>query len=280
MPPRAMNAERYLLKKKEIVDRALDEYLPPEGEFPPSIHQAMRYSLFPGGKRIRPILALAAGEAVKGKKDFLLPAVCALELVHTYSLIHDDLPSLDNDDYRRGRLNCHKVYGEAIALLAGDALLTSAFQLLAENEKLPSGLPAVGLVKEVASAIGSRGMIGGQVMDIESRGKPPEANLLKYVHKEKTAALIRVSLRVGALLGGAKEREFSALSSYGENVGLAFQIIDDLLDEGPYIQLYGKKRARREAEKLVKKAKDELEMFNERGEILCALADFTARRKT
>lgn len=280
MPPQPMNAERYLLEKKEIVDRALDEYLPPGGEFPPLIHQAMRYSLFPGGKRIRPILALAAGEVVRGKKDLLLPAVCALELVHTYSLIHDDLPSLDNDDYRRGKLTCHKVYGEAIALLAGDALLTSAFPLLTENEKLPAGRSAVRLIKEVASAIGSRGMIGGQVMDIESRGKPAEANLLKYVHKEKTAALFQVSLRVGALLGGANERELSALSSYGENVGLAFQIIDDLIDEGPYIQLHGKKRARREAEKLAKRARNELEMFDERGEILSALADFIAQRKT
>jgi geranylgeranyl diphosphate synthase type II len=268
-----MNIEKYILEKKKIIDRSLDKYLPAEEKRPSLIHRAMRYSLFSGGKRVRPILALAAGEVVGGKAEPLLPTVCALELIHTYSLVHDDLPSLDNDDYRRGKLTCHKVYGEAIALLTGDALLSQAFQLIAQNENMR-------VVREVASAIGSLGMVGGQVMDVESKGKPPEANLLGYIYKHKTASLIRVSLRVGALLGGAKERELSALSSYGENVGLVFQIVDDLLDGGPYIQLYGEKRAGDEVGKLVKKAQESLKIFNEKGETLSALADFLAERKT
>ena len=246
-----MDIKRYFKDKKEIVDAALEGYLPyrpeskGEGVFPTSLYKAIRYSLFAGGKRIRPILSMASFEAVGGKGNGILPFACALEMIHTYSLIHDDLPAMDNDDYRRGKPTCHKVFGEAVGILAGDALLTEAFQLMTNQaiqdlSKHHGGL-VLEVIHEVAQAAGMLGMVGGQVLDIESEGKEIDFPTLRYIHTHKTGALILVSVRLGAKLGGASEDALKALTRYGEGVGLAFQIADDILNiEGNAIQL-GKK---------------------------------------
>jgi geranylgeranyl diphosphate synthase, type II len=220
----------YLARCRSAVDAELERKVPAATETPATIHQAMRYSLFAGGKRIRPILCMAAAEAVAGVRGGAEAPGCALELVHTYSLIHDDLPSLDNDDYRRGRLTCHKVYGEAMAILAGDALLTLAFQTLAELEAV-SIEGRLRMIQELSRAAGTVcGMIGGQVADLEAEGKPVEAQQLDYIHRSKTSALIRAAVLIGAIHAGATPAQFEALSTYGEHTGMAFQIVDDVLD--------------------------------------------------
>jgi geranylgeranyl diphosphate synthase type II len=222
----------YLREQKERVDKALDKLLPAEKEFPPQIHQAMRYCLFAGGKRLRPILALAAAEAVGGNPESIISQVCALELIHTYTLIHDDLPAMDNDDYRRGRLSTHKVFGEAVAILAGDALLTEAFRVLAGNFSNDNHSPKkiIEIIRMLADASGSKGIIGGQVVDLDSEGKVIEKNLLDYMHTRKTGYLITASVTLGAILGGAEEKTIQCLKQYGMATGLAFQITDDILD--------------------------------------------------
>jgi geranylgeranyl diphosphate synthase type II len=235
-----MDIKRYLQEKKEIVDSALERYFPnlPEGEpemkFTASLQKAIRYSLFAGGKRIRPILTIAAFEAVGRQGNGILPFACAIEMIHTYSLIHDDLPAMDNDDYRRGKPTCHKVFGEAIAILAGDALLTEAFRLMTNRTIWNCSLGDKGLileiVNEVAQASGISGMVGGQVLDIESEGKEVDLPTLQYLHTHKTGALILASVRVGAKLGGANGDTLRAFTRYGERVGLAFQIADDILN--------------------------------------------------
>ena len=231
-----MNLHEYLQEKAAIVNKELEQLMPAKDRYPATIHQAMRYSIFAGGKRLRPILCLAAAEAVsKEAAQFpLLPAACALEMLHTYSLIHDDLPAMDNDDYRRGKLTNHKVFGEGIAVLAGDALLTYGFEVLLRfARQFPDKERALQVVEEIAIAIGTEGMIGGQVVDIESEGKKEsalsEANLA-YIHTHKTGALFRTAIRAGAILAGAREEELAALTLYAEKFGLAFQITDDLLD--------------------------------------------------
>ncbi|MCD6451075.1 MAG: polyprenyl synthetase family protein [Acidobacteria bacterium] len=226
-----MNLASYLASKKEKIDRTLDTILPKPDEYPEIIHRAMRYSVFAGGKRLRPILALASAEAVGGKEEEILPIACSLELIHTYSLIHDDLPAMDNDDFRRGKPTSHRVFGEAIAILAGDALLTLAFeQLAAVPEDLVPPKRKIKVIKEIASASGSRGMVGGQVVDIESEGKKVNLPTVTYIHQAKTGRLITASVRIGGIVAGATPSQLDALSVYGENVGLAFQIIDDILD--------------------------------------------------
>ncbi len=240
-----MNIGEYLQEKKEVVDRALEKYLPKETEFPSTLHKAIRHSLFDGGKRIRPILSIAAFEAVGGKGDGILPFACALEMIHTYSLIHDDLPAIDNDDYRRGKLTCHKVFGEAIGILAGDALLTEAFKLMAARQ-LHEGLRhdgslILGIINEVAQAAGVLGMIGGQVVDIESEGKEVDFSTVQYIHTHKTGALILASIRTGAKLGSANQETLKAFTRYGERIGLAFQIVDDILNVEGKAHLLGKK---------------------------------------
>jgi geranylgeranyl diphosphate synthase type II len=220
----------YLAAQQSIVDDALDRWVPPETEPPETIHKAMRYSLFAGGKRIRPMLCMAAASAVSDAVEGVENAACTLELIHTYSLIHDDLPALDNDDLRRGRPTCHKVFGEAMAILAGDALLTLAFEVLS---KLPDTQESrkARLVMELATAAGTAGgMIGGQVHDLEGEGKPPDARLLESIHRAKTGALLRASLRMGGIYAGADDEQLAALSCFGEHAGLCFQIVDDLLD--------------------------------------------------
>ncbi len=225
-----MNLREYLAAQQRRVDQALDAVVPAETTPPGTIHRAMRYSLFAGGKRIRPVLAMAAAEAVAGDVPGIDIAACPLELIHTYSLIHDDLPALDNDDLRRGRPTCHKVFGDAMAILAGDALLTLAFEVLsAKLDAAPE--KKVRLIAELSTASGTvGGMIGGQVNDLEGEGKPPDAVLLESIHRAKTGALLRGSVRMGAIFAGATEEQYSNLSCYGEHIGLAFQIVDDLLD--------------------------------------------------
>jgi geranylgeranyl diphosphate synthase, type II len=283
---------------QQVVDSELDRLVPPETAPPETIHRAMRYSLFAGGKRIRPILCLEAARAVSESFCSALPAACSLELVHTYSLIHDDLPALDNDDYRRGKLTNHKVFGEAMAILAGDALLTLAFQVLAQLEG-----PAerkTQLITELATAAGTLGgMIGGQVADLEGEGKPPDAALLETIHRAKTGALLRASLRMGAIVAGANQAEYEALSCYGEHVGLAFQIVDDILDveessaalgktSGKDAQqhkitfpaVYGLEESRRMAEAECAHAHLVLESFGEQAAGLHELADLIVHRKS
>ncbi len=223
-----MAFEEYLAERRQRVDHALDRLIPAAATHPGTIHAAMRYSLFAGGKRIRPLLAIAAAEALGTEAGAELPG-CAVECVHAYSLIHDDLPALDNDDFRRGRPTCHKVYGEAMAILAGDALLTAAFKILAELD--PAAENRAAMIAELAAAAGSvEGMIGGQVADLEAEGKSVTAERLHYIHRAKTGALIRASVRLGALFGNAAPDAYRALGEYGRHIGLAFQIVDDVLD--------------------------------------------------
>jgi geranylgeranyl diphosphate synthase type II len=235
----SFDLDAWMTAQRARVDAALDGVLPPEDTPPPTVHRAMRYSVFAGGKRLRPLLVIAGAEAVGGEAALVMPTACALELIHTYSLIHDDLPAMDDDDYRRGRLTSHKVFGEAMAILAGDALLTLAFRLVADNAGLV-GDPRVlrDVMAELADAAGTQGMVGGQVVDIESEGKTISAEMLDYIHTHKTAALIRASLVVGALLAGGRGEAVDAIRDAGETLGLAFQIVDDILDvEGSLAEL-------------------------------------------
>jgi geranylgeranyl diphosphate synthase, type II len=221
---------KYMADRRAAVDAELERLIPMAETRPASIHQAMRHSLFAGGKRLRPILMWAAAEAVAGEAPRAVTPACALELIHTYSLIHDDLPALDNDDFRRGVPTCHKVFGEALAILAGDALLTRAFQVLAEAEEI-SPRRRIALVAELAAAAGTvDGMIGGQVEDLEAEGQPLDADRLHYIHRSKTGALLRVSVVMGGIYACADEAASEALSEYGRRIGLAFQIVDDILD--------------------------------------------------
>ncbi len=292
-----MTLAEYLAHQQERIDRALRHLVPEESMPPESIHKAMRYSLFAGGKRIRPLLCMASAEAVSDYPDGVESAACALELIHTYSLIHDDLPALDNDDLRRGRPTCHKVFGDAIAILTGDALLTLAFQVLSQLDD-----PAerrIQLVEELAIAAGTvGGMIGGQVSDLEGEGKPPDAGLLDMIHRAKTGALLRASVRMGAIYAGADQDQLNALSCYGEHIGLAFQIVDDVLDveqssealgktagkdaeqnKITFPAVYGLERSRNMAEQERLAAHLALRPLTDRGERLRQLADLIVERK-
>ena len=295
-----MHLKGYLKRRQRSVDEALERWVPGDHEFPPQVHQAMRYSLFAGGKRLRPILALAAAETVGGRIADALPLACSLELIHTYSLIHDDLPSMDDDDLRRGKPTSHKVFGEALAILAGDALLTEAFHLLTRPDLMRDVSPRRRLraINQVARAAGSYGMVGGQVMDIASQGQEIEAHLLEYIHSHKTGALIAASVCAGAIIGGASPSQYKALNRYGEKLGLAFQVIDDLLDvqgeekklgkavgkdqakgKATYPALFGIAESRRMAEVLVEEALGRLQLFNGRANPLREIARFILKRK-
>jgi geranylgeranyl diphosphate synthase type II len=294
-----MEIKSYLSHKKDIVDKSLDKLVPPAKTFPTSINEAMRYSLFAGGKRVRPILAIAAAEALGAKTAGLLPLAGALELIHTYSLIHDDLPAMDNDDFRRGRPTCHKVYGEAIAILAGDGLLNMAFEVLSDprRTKTVSASRLVAITREIAIASGVFGMVGGQVVDMESEGKDIEFPMLEYIHTHKTGALIRASVRVGALYARAGKRQFIALTRYGELVGLAFQIADDILDitgtqeeigkdvgsdlekdKKTYPSFFGLEESRRRAVEVVDQALASLKGFDRKADPLRELAKYIINR--
>lgn len=235
-----MNIKEYFNHQTGIVDKWLDRLTPSTTEPPSLIHDAMRYSLFAGGKRLRPVLAIAVGEMFGANPDELLPVACSLEMIHTYSLIHDDLPAMDDDDLRRGMPTSHIKYGEAIAILAGDALLTQAFITLAASLQRDA-TTQVRLIGEVARAAGTTGaLIGGQVLDLHYEGKAVTPLQLEEIHRAKTGALIRCAVRVGAITGGANEEELAALTVYGEKIGLAFQIADDLLDETATSEELGK----------------------------------------
>jgi len=292
-----MTLKDYMATRQKTVDAALDRWVPPETEDPAIIHRAMRYSLFAGGKRIRPLLAISTAEAVSDAPAGVENAACALELIHTYSLIHDDLPALDNDDLRRGRPTCHKVFGDAMAILAGDALLTLAFEVLARLENTPAER-RIELVRELAVASGTvGGMIGGQVKDIEGEGKFPTAALLESIHRAKTGALLRCSVRFGAIYAGADEAQLATLTKFGEHVGLAFQIVDDVLDveqsseqlgktagkdaeqkKITFPAVYGIERSRAMAEEERIAAHLALNMFDDRANRLREIADLVVQR--
>lgn len=219
-----MTLQAFLAETRQLVDHALDRWLPPATQEPVQLHEAMRYAVFAGGKRLRPAIARAACLALGGEDQAAVPVACALEMLHTYSLIHDDLPAIDDDDLRRGRASCHKQFGDATAILAGDALQTEAFALLANQ----CGLR---MVAELTAAAGTRGMVGGEIADIEAEGQPPERERVESIHERKTAALFAASARMGAIAAGGPDAQIDALGRYGRWVGLAFQIVDDLLDE-------------------------------------------------
>lgn len=293
-----MTLSEYLHEQCRLVEAALDRWVPSAETAPENLHRAMRYSLFAGGKRIRPVLCIAAAQTISNETPGLFDAACSLELIHTYSLIHDDLPALDNDDLRRGRPTCHKVFGEAMAILTGDALLTLAFEVLASIDEIPP-LVRVALVRELSHASGTvRGMIAGQVHDVEGEGQPPTAELLEAIHRAKTGALLRASVRMGALSAAASPEQFEALSRYGEHVGLAFQIVDDILDvEQPsealgktagkdaqqgkitFPAVYGLDRSHRMATQELERAHSCLEMFGARAYWLHEIANLVVNRK-
>ncbi len=313
---RAVNVTAYLKQQRERVDAALDWYTsphrapePPEGvspaaapdlsTVPPRLLEAMRYSLLGGGKRLRPVLVIAAGALFGAPLDRVMPAACALEMIHTYSLIHDDLPCMDDDDLRRGRPTNHKVYGEAVATLAGDALLTMAFELLARQAVLEgiTGDRAALVVREVAVAAGAAGMVGGQVEDLSWEGREAPLQQLQTIHRLKTGALFRAALRTGAILGGATADEMTALDRYAHHFGLAFQIQDDVLDvigdavktgkgvgrderhaKSTYVRLFGLDDAQERARQEVRAAVEALAPFGERAAALTALARFVIDR--
>jgi geranylgeranyl diphosphate synthase, type II len=292
-----MNLSEYLSRRKALVDEALDRFLPPVTDVPQQLHEAIRYSVLAPGKRLRPILVLASAEAVGGAPETVLRTACALECIHVFSLIHDDLPCMDNDDYRRGRLTNHKVYGEAMAMLAGDALLTLAFEMVADNAAAVGAERTVAALKLISNATGTWGMVGGQVVDIESEGKEIGVETLRYIHAHKTGALLTVSSLVGAVLCGANAEQQEALRQYGRSIGLAFQIADDILDivgdqekigkpvgsdegndKATYPKLFGLDESRRMAHAEVIKAVSTLDGFGEPAEPLRAIARYIVER--
>ena len=295
---RPVNLKKYLRTRQKVIDRALDRYLPKTSTKPVTLHKAMRYSLFAGGKRLRPILCLAAAEACRGNVDTALPLACAVECIHTYSLVHDDLPSMDNDDFRRGRPTCHKVFGDGIAVLAGDALLTIAFEIVS-NAKPALRYDISILLREIAVAAGSRKLIAGQVADLEAEGKRVKRDQLQFIHENKTAAMLKSSMRLGAMSANADARKLSAITQFGEQLGLAFQVIDDILDvtqtseilgksagkdvaakKATYPAVIGLEKSRGEARRLTRQAHDALSVFQEGdAEALHALANYLLERE-
>jgi geranylgeranyl diphosphate synthase type II len=293
----AMDFSRYWSSRQKQVDAAMDRLLPRASTRPKTIHEAMRYSIFAGGKRLRPVICLAAAEAVGGKPEPALPLACAVECIHTYSLIHDDLPSMDNDDFRRGKPTSHKVYGEGIAVLAGDALLTIAFEMVAQAKAAPRYSTAA-LVRELAHAAGSQALVAGQVADLEGEGKKLKLADLQYIHENKTAALIASSIRLGAMSANATPRQLAGLTEFGRSLGLAFQVIDDILDvtqtteklgksagkdvaaqKSTYPALLGLDKAKKEADRLTARARAALKPFGKKAEAMAAIADYLLQRE-
>ncbi len=296
-----MDLKVYMKEQCARVDAALDRFLPRETVLPHSLHRAMRYSVFAGGKRVRPILMLAACQAVGGDTERAVPAACAMEMIHTYSLIHDDLPAMDDDDFRRGNPTSHKVFGEAIAILAGDALLTEAFRLTSDPAFTggcePSGLLAV--IHEIATCAGSHGMVGGQVIDMESEGQQDiDLATVQYIHTHKTGALIKASVVAGAILGGAAGQQLAAITRYGEAAGLAFQIADDILDiegtteeigkdagsdeargKATYPAVIGLSAAKGEAQAMMDEALRALDVFGAEADALREIARYIVQRR-
>jgi geranylgeranyl diphosphate synthase type II len=295
-PESSFDLSTYLAKRKEAIEVALDSAVPVI--YPEKIYEAMRYSLLAGGKRLRPILCLASCELAGGTTSMAMPTACALEMIHTMSLIHDDLPAMDNDDYRRGKLTNHKVYGEDIAILAGDGLLTYAFEFIATKTENVPPQQVLQTIAHLGRAAGAGGLIGGQVVDVESEGKTDVSlETLNYIHAHKTGALLEACVVCGAILASASEADLQRLSRFAKNIGLAFQIIDDILDitatqeelgktAGKDVQagkvtfpsLWGIEESRRQASQLVADAKDQLAVFGSKALPLLAIADFITSR--
>lgn len=288
----------YLARRAAEINGWLECFVPSEDVEPRQLHKAMRYSLLAGGKRLRPALVLAAGEALGAATDDLMPAACAIEMIHTYSLIHDDLPAMDNDDLRRGRPTCHKAFGEAAAVLAGDALLTQAFRVLASDAPLRDAARQIRVIREIATAAGSvDGMIGGQMADIENEGTQVDAATLEYIHRSKTGALITAPVVVGGIIAGASEEQLDKLRAYGKRIGLAFQIADDILDvtstseqlgktpgkdqaanKATYPSVHGISASERRARELVEEAVEIVSSLRLRTGVLEGLARFIVAR--
>ncbi|MDW8321626.1 MAG: polyprenyl synthetase family protein [Armatimonadota bacterium] len=294
----SFDLNQYLSERVRLIDDALEHFLPGEDVRPQNLHRAMRYSTLSGGKRLRPVLVIAGAEAVGGDAQMVLPTACAIELIHTFSLIHDDLPAIDNDTLRRGRPTCHVQFGEATAILAGDALFASAFELITRNASIVPTERVVHVVALIAEASGTRGMVGGQMVDIESEGKETDAETLEYIHRHKTAALIRAAVVSGAILAGAEQWQVETLSRYGELTGLAFQIADDLLNvtgdprktgkavgtdtargKATYPALFGIEASRQRAYQLVQQAVEALYSFGDSAEPLRAIAHLMVERE-
>ncbi len=290
------NLNAFLASSTAAVNAALNHFLPPENTKPATIHKAMRYSVFAGGKRMRPALVFAAAAACGGKDSAALPLASAIECIHTYSLIHDDLPAMDNDDYRRGKLTNHKVFGEGIAVLAGDALLTQAFEIAAQAKGWPR-YSQRDVIHEIAAASGSLQLIAGQVADLEGEGKKISAEQLKYIHERKTSALLCCATRLGGMSANCTAAQLKALTDFGYHVGLAFQVIDDILDvtqtseklgktagkdtkaqKATYPNIVGLKKSRQIANQLTDKAFIALKPFKGRADALEALAEFLLER--
>jgi geranylgeranyl diphosphate synthase type II len=290
------NLEKFLVSRTAAVNNALEGFLPSATTRPATIHKAMRYSIFAGGKRMRPALCLAAAAACGGRENEAMPLACAVECIHTYSLIHDDLPAMDNDDYRRGKPTNHKVFGEGIAVLAGDALLTQAFELAAKSKGWPR-YPHERLIQELASASGSLQLIAGQVADLEAEGKSISSKQLQYIHERKTSALLCCSVRLGGMSANCTSAQLAALTDFGYYVGLAFQVIDDILDvtqtseklgktagkdtkaqKATYPSILGLEKSRNIAQQLTGKAFDALRIFRGKAAALEALAEFLLKR--
>jgi geranylgeranyl diphosphate synthase type II len=290
----------YLARRAEEVNHWLDRLVPDEQTPPQALHKAMRYSLLAGGKRLRPVLTVTTGEAFGAATEDLMPAACAIEMIHTYSLIHDDLPAMDNDDLRRGRPTCHKVFGEAVAILAGDALLTHAFHVLAADYPRLAASRQVRVLREVATAAGSvDALIGGQVADIENEGKPVDSSTLEYIHRSKTGAMIRVSVQIGAIIAGASDDQIEKINRFGEKIGLAFQIADDILDvtstseqlgktpgkdqaalKATYPAVHGLEASEKKAVELVDEAVEILSQLDISTEMLAGIARFIIARSS
>jgi geranylgeranyl diphosphate synthase type II len=292
-----MTLKAYLADRAALVDAAMDAYLPEAKERPSTIHEAMRYAIFAGGKRLRPVLCLAAAEACGGETADALAPACAVELMHTYSLVHDDLPAMDDDDLRRGRPTCHKVYGEGMAVLCGDALLTESFLVLSQAP-VTKRYGTRDYITELAETGGSRKLIGGQVMDLEGEGKNLTKKELVRIHESKTAALLTASLRLGAMTANATPAKLEALTSFGYNLGLAFQVIDDILDvtqstevlgktagkdqaveKATYPAIIGLAASRKEAAKLTKAAMDSLKPIGKKANRLEEIAAYLLKRE-
>ncbi len=274
-----MTLEKYLLTQAAKINKALERYLPRASEQPKALMDAMRYAVLSGGKRVRPVLALAAAQAVGGDEKKVMPAACALEFIHSYSLVHDDLPCMDDDDMRRGKPTCHVKFGEVNALLAGDALLTQAFQILGRNDANVPAARQLEAIRLISKAVGHHGMVGGQALDIEFQDKEMNLPTIEYINTHKSGALIASSTRVGALLGQGSKGQVEKLYRYGKYVGLLFQITDDIMDEQGYAQVIGVHEAKEEAKALLALAKKQLVGFGPKARVLEQIADFVIHRK-
>lgn len=293
-----MDINKTLKERVILVEKALDKHIPNLKSYEDIVYESMRYSVFAGGKRLRPILMMAACEFVGGDPNKVIPYACAMEMIHTYSLIHDDLPAMDDDDYRRGKLTNHKKYNEAIAILAGDGLLNLAYEIMIQDAIKSSNMDNLMAMNEIASASGVFGMIGGQVVDLLSEDKQIDKDTLDFIHRKKTGALIKASIRAGAIIGGANEKELNDLTKYANNIGLGFQITDDILDiigdekklgkkvgsdiennKSTYPSLYGMKASQEKVNQLFCESITLMEKYNPKSEFLIELAKYLIKRE-